>query len=125
MYRHIRTVLKSAFDRIRLELFFPAISYVLYAQANRKTGYDKNAVEVDPAQPAFTRRREVRFLVVGVCDACSNSFSFYGALAHRMYLSEQFIFHASECECHWNFITLYMKGECYADSYYLLNPAKY
>lgn len=27
--------------------------------ANRKTGYDKNAVEVDPAQPAFTRRREV------------------------------------------------------------------
>jgi len=27
--------------------------------ANRKTGYDKDAVEVDPAQPAFTRRREV------------------------------------------------------------------
>ncbi|KAK9838122.1 hypothetical protein WJX81_002596 [Elliptochloris bilobata] len=29
------------------------------ADSKRNTGYDKSAVEVDPAQPAFTRRREV------------------------------------------------------------------
>ena len=28
-------------------------------QSGRNTGYDKSAVEVDPSQPAFTRRREV------------------------------------------------------------------
>ena len=28
-------------------------------QSKRNTGYDKSAVEVDPSQPAFTRRREV------------------------------------------------------------------
>jgi hypothetical protein len=39
---------------------------------NRKTGYDKSAVEVDPSQPAFTRRREVfagRLAMLGFASA--------------------------------------------------------
>lgn len=39
---------------------------------NRKTGYDKNALEIDPAQPAFTRRREVfagRLAMIGFASA--------------------------------------------------------
>ena len=37
-----------------------------------KTGYDKTAKEVDPAQPAFTRRRELfvgRLAMVGFASA--------------------------------------------------------
>ena len=39
---------------------------------NRKTGYDKKALEIDPAQPAFTRRREVfagRLAMLGFASA--------------------------------------------------------
>ena len=47
-------------------------------QAKRNTGYDKSAVEVDPSQPAFTRRREVRVFLCYTRVIADASFSVAG-----------------------------------------------